>query len=74
MWLKRRDTARRYDVSVRTVERWESDPTLNFPKSRIINGRRYDNTDALDQWDLECAHAGRSTRTPPAPTPTARVR
>jgi hypothetical protein len=66
VWIKRRDTARRYGVSVRTIERWEADPELNFPKSRIVNGRRYDNAEALKKWDLLCAAAGRTTRTPPA--------
>jgi hypothetical protein len=66
MWLKRRDTAQRYGVAVRTIERWEDDPKLKFPKSRIVNGRRYDNALALDDWDTQCAAAGRCALTPPA--------
>jgi hypothetical protein len=65
-WIKRRKTAERYDVSVRTIERWEVDPKLNYPKSMIRNGRRYDSEEALDAWDAECAAAGRVTRPPPA--------
>jgi hypothetical protein len=63
----RRKTANeRYGRSVRTIERWEANPKLNFPKSRIINGRRYDDTELLDRWDRECAEAFRTTMTPPA--------
>ena len=58
-WIKRRKTAERYDVSVRTIERWEADPKLNFPKSMIRNGRRYDSQEKLDDWDTGCATAGR---------------
>ena len=84
MWIKRRDTAKRYALSVRSIERLEteaekarariergepidlnSNPQLRFPRSRIMNGRRYDDTDKLDLWDAQCAAAGR-TRTPPA--------
>jgi hypothetical protein len=66
MRIKRKDTAKRYAVSVRTVERWAADPALNFPPSEIIRGRRYDVVEKLDSWDRECATAARSTRTPPA--------
>jgi hypothetical protein len=63
--IPRRKTAERYGVSVRTIERWERDPELNYPKSTIVNGRRYDDVDGLDAWDAECAAAARTTRTPP---------
>jgi hypothetical protein len=63
----RRKTAdERYHTSVRTIERWEANPTLNFPKSVLINGRRYDDTEKLDAWDRQCASAARTSRTPPA--------
>jgi hypothetical protein len=67
--IPRRKTAKRYGVSVRTVERWEADPKLHFPKSTILNGRRYDDVDELDVWDAKCAAAGRTTKTPPAARP-----
>jgi hypothetical protein len=63
----RRKTANeRYGRSVRTIERWEEDPELNFPRSVIINGRKYDDTEKLDSWDAECAARTRDTRRPPA--------
>ena len=64
-WIKRRKTAERYDVATRTIERWEADPKLNFPRSMIRNGRKYDDEAALDAWDAQCAAAGRITRNPP---------
>jgi hypothetical protein len=67
--IPRRKTADRYGVSVRTIERWEASTDLDFPKSIIVNGRRYDDVDGLDDWDAKCAAAGRATRTPPGARP-----
>jgi hypothetical protein len=45
-------TAVRYNVCVRSIERWERDrEKTRFPQSIIINNRRYDNIAALDAWD-----------------------
>jgi hypothetical protein len=49
----------RYDVSDRTVARWERDPELNFPKALVINGRKYFSEDELTAWDR--ANASRLT-------------
>jgi hypothetical protein len=65
----RRKTAERYHVSVRTIERWASESsTTGYPSwaVTVINGRNYDDTNALDAWDAECAAKGRSAQTPPA--------
>jgi hypothetical protein len=67
--IPRRKTADRYGVSVRTIERWQANAELQFPKSIVLNGRRYDDVDELDVWDAKCAAAGRSTRTPAAGRP-----
>ena len=51
-----RDVARRYGVSVRTVERWDAVPGLGFPPAAIyIRHRRYRSVKALDQWDRDRA-------------------
>ena len=50
-----RDVARRYGVSVRTVERWSANPGLGFPAAIYIRHRRYRSVNALDQWDRDCA-------------------
>jgi hypothetical protein len=66
-WIKRAKTMQRYGVCRRTVERWEADLAMAFPKSRIINGRKYDNEEALDAWDASCAAAGRgAVQRPPS--------
>jgi hypothetical protein len=62
----RRKTAERYGRSVRTIERWEEDSDLGFPRSVLIRDRRYDDTDQLDAWDAACAARMRQARTPPA--------
>jgi hypothetical protein len=88
--IKRRKTAARYDVAVRTVERWDlqgqaireaattdAEAALGFPPSRLINGKRYDNDEWLDAWDTAYAAAGRATRMPPAagkPTDNRKVK
>jgi hypothetical protein len=60
MRLPRRKTAERYGVSVRSIERWEADLALGFPKSININGRRYDDIPELDAWDAKMAAVGRA--------------
>jgi hypothetical protein len=78
-WIQRAKTMRRYDVSRRTIERWEEagrrireaattedEAAVAFPESSIRNGRRYDDNVKLDSGDVACARVGRSTtRTPP---------
>lgn len=51
----RSKTKQRYKVCARTLERWEKNPVLNFPKPTIINGRKYDDEAKLDIWDREMA-------------------
>ena len=53
--LADRQVAQRYDVSVRTLERWDLKPELGFPKPIRINGRRY--RDLAELEALERAQA-----------------
>lgn len=53
--LPDREVARRYGVSVRTVERWDKDRALGFPPPIYIRGRRYRSGEELDQFDRDCA-------------------
>ena len=46
-----RNVAERYDVHVRTIERWIEDPALCFPKPMYIRGRRYFKTAELQAWE-----------------------
>ena len=49
--LPRRATCARYGVCSRTIARWERDPDLKFPQPTVINGRKYDDEGALNEWD-----------------------
>lgn len=49
--LSDRLTAVRYDVTVRTLERWDEKPELGFPPAVRIRRRRYREIDKLDAWD-----------------------
>jgi predicted DNA-binding transcriptional regulator AlpA len=46
-----RKVAERYSTSTRTIERWEIDPTLNFPKPIKIKRRKYWYENELDEFD-----------------------
>jgi hypothetical protein len=59
--LPRRLVAERYNVTTRTVVRWENDPDLRFPQPIEINKRRYYHEAELTAWDR--ANASRLTAT-----------
>jgi hypothetical protein len=50
----------RYEITSRTGDRWLANPSLNFPKPLVINGRRYFYEDELVAWERSRA-AARST-------------
>ena len=50
-WLTRRQQARRYSCSVRTVERWGVDPDLGYPDEIEINGRFRRPLSKLERWE-----------------------
>jgi hypothetical protein len=45
--------ARRYKVDLRTIDRWDRRPALNFPKPIRINGRKYRDLGELEAWERE---------------------
>jgi hypothetical protein len=49
--LPDRLVAERYDVTVRTLERWDEKTELGFPKPVFIRRRRFRIIDKLDEWD-----------------------
>lgn len=54
-----RAVAKRNDVGPRTVERWERDPRLGFPKPTYVRGRKYwDETDLI-VWERNMAARSR---------------
>jgi hypothetical protein len=65
--LSDRQVAQRYDVVVRTLERWDLQPDLGFPPPVRINRRRYRELAALETWEKKkAAQAG--SRAEPAQT------
>jgi hypothetical protein len=58
--ITERKASERYDVSVRTLSRWDEVPELNFPPAILIRGRRYRDVERLDAWDL--ANARKATK------------
>jgi hypothetical protein len=46
----RSETARQFGKTPRTLERWERDPELNFPKHIEINGLKYDIVRRLERF------------------------
>ena len=76
--LPTRKVCERYQVVSRTLDRWDQRPELEFPKPEYINGRKYRDEAALDEWDRRRAalSAGmprgrRSSANQPAPAPEA---
>jgi hypothetical protein len=50
--------AQRYDVTTRTVERWEDDERLDFPEPDLrINKRKYWKLKTLQRWERRRAIA-----------------
>jgi hypothetical protein len=47
--------AKRYNVSTRTLPRWDGNPALGFPPPIRINQRKYRRVRDLEQWERERA-------------------
>jgi hypothetical protein len=50
-YLTRKKVAERYAKSVRTVERWEQDPRLQFPRPIEVNGHYLHSEPQLIRWE-----------------------
>jgi predicted DNA-binding transcriptional regulator AlpA len=50
-WLQTGKVCKRYSICSRTLYRWLSDPSLDFPTPLIINGRRLFSESALIAWE-----------------------
>lgn len=48
--ITRKSLAAAFDVTTRTIIRWEKSPALNFPKSIAINGKRYWDAAEIEAW------------------------
>jgi len=49
--LPTQKVADRYGVSRRSVERWEDDPKLEFPRAMVVNRRKYFDLAQLEAWE-----------------------
>jgi len=52
-----RKVAKRYDVTTRTLPRWDDNDELDFPRPIVINGRKYRRRSELEQWERSRAVA-----------------
>jgi hypothetical protein len=43
--------AQRYGVVLRTLARWDANPSLGFPAATVINKRKYRDSGQLDEFD-----------------------
>jgi hypothetical protein len=59
-YLSRQAQARRYDKSVRTIERWGRDPDLEYPDEIEINGRYLRPLSKLERWEQKRAASAAS--------------
>jgi hypothetical protein len=50
-YLSRRKVAERYEKSTKTIERWERDPRLQFPKPIEVNGHYLHSEPLLVRWE-----------------------
>jgi hypothetical protein len=62
--------AQRYQVTLRTVARWDEDPELDFPKAFRVKGRKYRRVKELESWERKRAarDAGSARRKHPDET------
>jgi hypothetical protein len=50
-YLTRKKVAARYEKSVKTIERWEQNPRLQFPKPIEVNGHYLHSEPLLIRWE-----------------------
>jgi hypothetical protein len=62
VFLTRRQQARRYQRSIRTIERWGDDPELGYPPEIDINGHRLRRESDLQRWERERAAVAATNR------------
>jgi hypothetical protein len=51
-YLSKAGIALRYDITIRTVDRWKDDPRLDFPApDLVINHREYRKVTTMEKWE-----------------------
>jgi DNA-binding transcriptional regulator YiaG len=57
-YLSKAGIARRFDVSVRTIDRWKRNKKLDFPPADlVINQREYHKLKTVEAWERKRATA-----------------
>jgi hypothetical protein len=57
-YLSKAGLAARYDITIRTIDRWKDDPELEFPAADlVINGREYRRISTMERWERRRAIA-----------------
>jgi hypothetical protein len=51
--LPDRLVAARYKVTTRTIDRWDQQPELGFPRALRINNRKYRRVNELARWERQ---------------------
>lgn len=51
VWAPAPRVAERFGITDRTLRRWEEDPSLRFPRSMIINGRKFFRLDEIEAFE-----------------------
>lgn len=59
--------AKRLGTTTRSLFRWTTQPELNFPRPRLINGRRYFSSAEIEAWQRSRV-AGAAIEEPPGKT------
>jgi hypothetical protein len=59
IWISAPSIAERFDVSDKTIARWERNPELGFPRATLINKRRFFRLDEVEAWERSQASRGR---------------
>jgi hypothetical protein len=54
--------AERYKVTSRTLDRWDRQPDLKFPRAFRINNRKYRRVNELEAWERQRAPLSNSDK------------
>jgi hypothetical protein len=65
-WLRNSQLADYLNVSAMCIWRWQRDPAMGFPQPSVVNGLKYTDAKAIDEWMksrvIDLASAGRKAK------------
>jgi len=59
IWISAPSIAERFDVSDKTIARWERNAELGFPRATLINKRKFFRLDEVEAWERSQVSRGR---------------